>query len=190
MSFQTGSVDKNGLARTPDGKLYVTVAGAAGSTSPAGAPGFATVLAQSFVAASGAADTNENALATITVPANTLGANGGVRVHTFWTFTNNANNKIIRVRFGGAAGTAYIGSVLASRSSAMAVTVINNRNATNSQAGNSLGTDSSGGALSGGAIVTSSVDTTASTTIVISGQKATGTDTLTLEGYLVEVIKP
>ena len=27
MAFQTGSIDKNGLARTPDGKLYVTTGG-------------------------------------------------------------------------------------------------------------------------------------------------------------------
>jgi hypothetical protein len=32
MSFQTGSIDKNGLARTEDGKLYVTAVGTAAIT--------------------------------------------------------------------------------------------------------------------------------------------------------------
>jgi hypothetical protein len=37
MSFQTGSIDKNGLARTEDGKLYVTSVGTASITGGSGA---------------------------------------------------------------------------------------------------------------------------------------------------------
>jgi hypothetical protein len=186
MSLQTGSIDKNGLARTEDGKLYVTSVGTASITGGSGVP---ILLAQSFAAASGAADTNENTLATVTVPANTLGANGSLRIVTYWSFTNNANNKTCRVRFSGAAGTTYYTQTYTTQLVATAEVFIGNRNATNSQAG-WFRQSNGAGSTSISTLSTSAVDTTAATTLLITGQKATGTDALTLEGYIVEYIKP
>src|SRR5688500_6060251 len=65
------------------------------------------VLAQSAVAASHTGNTTETTLATVTVPANAIGANGRLRVTSLWSHTNSANSKTLRVRFGGAAGTIY-----------------------------------------------------------------------------------
>lgn len=155
-----------------------------------GAASAATVLAQSFVPVSAPADTTEDTLATITVPANTLGANGALRITTFWTFTNGANNKTLRARFSGASGTQYLNVTFTTQLEFIGTTVIGNANAMNSQGGYSIGTYSGGTHLQGGSRITSAVDTTASTTIVLTGQKATAGDTLTLEGYMVEVIKP
>jgi hypothetical protein len=184
------TVTADGLKRTNGGALHVTFEGNVGAitggsiTTVSGVP---YVLAQSFVVATAAADTNENTLATITVPANTLGANGGLRILTQWSMTSSANNKTIRVRYSGAAGSQFGLVIATTRTGQNLVTHIVNANATNSQKGGSYGTDSSGQALNN-QNVTASADTTASTTIVITGQKATAGETLSLEGYLVEVI--
>jgi hypothetical protein len=161
------------------------------NVSITGGSGVPVLLAQSFVAVSGAADTNENTLATITVPANALGANGCLVIRTSWEVTNNANAKTGRVRFSGASGTVFHAPSLASIASAAFETLIANVNATNSQKGGSSSAAGTGGwGGSSVALPTASVDTTAETTIVITGQKGTGTDTLTLAGYQVYFIRP
>lgn len=146
------------------------------------------ILGASAVAVSGAADTNENTLATITVPAGAMGLNGILRVTTLWTITNSANNKTLRVRFGGAAGVDYMGNILTTAANQFHQNIIANRGAANSQIGHAAAQTSY--APSSGSNVTSSVDTSASTTLVISGQKASAGETITLESYLVELILP
>lgn len=55
--------------------------------------------------------TSEEVLATYTLPANALSANGkGVRI-TAWTTGTGAGQKITRIRFGGLAGTIVAGTV-------------------------------------------------------------------------------
>lgn len=147
------------------------------------------VLAQSFVAASHTGDTNETTLATVTVPAGAMGANGSVRVTTYWSRTNNGNTVTMFVRFNGTGGTAYLNSPTVSRATLADQLVIANRNATNSQVGRYVAGQPSYSS-STGAAVTSSIDTTAAVDISIRGQLGTGTDTITLEGYLVELIVP
>jgi hypothetical protein len=131
--------------------------------------------------------TSEETFATITVPANAMGANGMLRVWLQWGYTNSANDKTARVRFSGAAGTIFYSHVATTSVSLGSVALIQNRNATNSQVGGPL-TLAAGMGAGLSAAATASVDTTASTTIVITGQKETGTETLTLERYLVELI--
>jgi hypothetical protein len=188
MSFQTGSIDKNGLARTEDGKLYVTSVGTASITGgntwfvPSGGVGGSV---------SGAADTNENTLATIAIPA--LSATSIIRVWMAWSFTNSANAKTMRVRFSGAAGTVYMNAAITTQNMYRALVTIRNDGATGSQVGShaSVAEASGGlGQLGSGALQTSSVDTSVATTIVITGQKALGSETLTLSTFLVEVLKP
>jgi hypothetical protein len=145
------------------------------------------MIAKSAAAVSVPADTTEDTLATITVPANAMGANGALRITTMWSFTNSGNNKTIRARFSGGAGTQYMNIVFAANANFMDQRTISNRNATNSQVGYVAAAAPFGGATTGG-IVTSAVDTTASTTVVITGQKASSGETLTLEMYLVELL--
>ena len=148
-------------------------------------------LAHSAVAASCPADASEDVLATITVPANSPSSNGMLRITTQWTFTNSANTKTLRARYSGAAGTIFQQFSVTTQATMRAQCEIHNRNATNSQVGAAIGGPSTGQwGQSTGAIVTSAVDTTASTTIVITGQKASAGETLTLEWYLVELIEP
>jgi hypothetical protein len=180
-----GATYRDGVAYI-DGALCVTPTGSASITGGSGVP---ILLAQSWVAIDTPADTTEDILATITVPANTLGANGSLRIRHYWSFTNNANNKTLRIRYSGAGGAQYFAPVLTTQVSIEGEVIISNRNATNSQMGVSRALTSTGSnnALQG---TTSAVDTTAATTIIFSGQKAVSGDTLRLEGYTVEYMKP
>lgn len=144
------------------------------------------VLARSAeVATAPSNNTNENALATITVPANAMGANGFVRVYAVFSFTGSTNQKSLRVRFGGASGTVMFQTdqTTAANTIYTIETIIQNRNATNSQV--SRGNSQYGAGVVNAA--TASVDTTADTSIVLSGQKATGSETLALQQYVVEL---
>lgn len=144
------------------------------------------ILGQSAVAVSGAGDTNENALATITVPANALGLNGTLKIWTQWTYTNSANAKTLRVRFSTISGTAFLSASTTTTATAQELTMISNRNAANSQVGGQAGV--TWPAASTNAVVTAAVDTTVATTIVITGQKVLGSETLTLERYICELL--
>lgn len=142
------------------------------------------IVAASGVSASCPADTTEDQLASITLPANSLGANGGCRIHTLWTCTNNANNKTMRVRWSGAAGTQMLNTTQTTVAFFRDVREFWNQNATNSQRYHA-GSNPYGPGASVPA--TMAVDTTASTTVVITGQKANSGDTLTLNWYAVEL---
>lgn len=145
------------------------------------------LLGASAVSASGAADTAENTLATITVPGGMMGANDYLEIHTAWSVTNNANVKTARVRFSSISGTEYLLTGLASYLNGRFITTIHNANSVSSQKGGGP----PGGQVGVGtsAIPTSSVDTSADTTIVITAQKATSGDTMTLERYSVILVK-
>lgn len=172
----SGAVYREGVAYTPDGALYV---------APAPGSGLPYVLAQSFAAVSGAADTNENTLATITIPANAMGANGAVRIYTLWTVNNNANAKTARIKFGG---TTYESLTLANNTNFADLVIVGNRGVTNSQVGFPSNHTNPFGLINSAA-ASSAVDTTAAVTILLTAQKATGSDTMTLEGYIVELIR-
>lgn len=145
------------------------------------------VLGASAVAVSGPADTNENILATITIPAGAMGLNGILRVYSNWSFTNSANNKIMRVRLGGIGGTAYFQTTQTTQAWYADFRIISNRGVANSQVGPQNSAQFGSGS---GSPATSAIDTSAATTLVITGQKASAGDTLTLESYLVELILP
>jgi hypothetical protein len=144
------------------------------------------ILAQSSGAVSCPADTTEDVLATITIPANAMGPNGRLRITTLWSNTNSGNTKSMRARLGGASGTLYMNVGVTASAALMDIRQISNRNAANSQVGSSTGT-TGGLGVSGVAPITSAIDTTADTTLVLTGQKATSGETLTLESYLVEL---
>jgi len=146
------------------------------------------IIAASSVISTHTGNTSETTLATITVPAGAMGPNGILRITTLWSLTNNANNKTCRVRFSGASGTQFVAAVLPSAQSAQNICIIRNRNSASSQVGHTSGTFNSYN-FNTGAITTASVDTSVATTIVISVQLASGTDTASLESYIVELIR-
>lgn len=143
------------------------------------------VICQSAVAVSAAAVTTEEFLYTCAIPANALGPNGRLEVLAQFTYTTSANNKTLRIRYSGTAGTQYTSQLATTTTSYVAMAQIANRGVTNSQIGfvqnTVLGTNN-------GTPVTSAVDTTAATSLVVSCQKALGTEACTLESVRVLVL--
>jgi hypothetical protein len=131
------------------------------------------------------ADTNENILATINIPANVMGPYGALKIRAQWYTTNNANVKTARVRLGGIGGTDYYGANLAGNLSIVSELVIQNRNDVASQYGPPLGLVAGLGVSALGP-TTSTVNTAAATTLVITAQKATAGDTMILISWIVE----
>lgn len=150
---------------------------------------YGAVLANSAVAASCPADTTEDTLATVNLLPGIMGLNGLLRVKTWWTVTNSVNNKTMRVRFSGGAGTIAASYVVTTAPSLVMVTEIQNANsATANQLMANFGLSSAGIGINNPQ--RPSIDTTAATSVVITGQKASAGETITLESYIVELILP
>ena len=141
---------------------------------------FNGVLAQTAVAASITGTTAETVLATIVVPGNLMGLNGSLRVSPIWSGTNNANTKTGNVKFGGVSHASH---ALASALSAASQFTIRNRGSLASQ----ITYNGGPGTISTVANTTSAVNTAVDQTLLITGQLTVSTDTLTLEGYTVEL---
>lgn len=158
---------------------------AAGALAVEGKP-IPYVFAQSAVSVAVGAVTTETALATITIPGGAMGPNGCVIIDTAWLVTANANAKTLRIRAGGIAGTEYQsyapGATIVANNR---TTTINNVNSQSSQRalGSPFNISGVGSTTSGQQI--STVDTSVDWDLVISGQKASSGDTLSLEAYRV-----
>lgn len=142
-----------------------------------------SVLSKSGAAVTAPADTSENILATVTVPANALAANGIIKIDLSFALTNNANVKTIRARISGIGGTVVLSHNAASIDSADYAFKLTNANATNAQKSSSFvfsPTGASGVSMN----ATSAIDTTATTTIVITAQKASAGDAISLISIL------
>lgn len=124
-------------------------------------------------------------LASAAVPAGSLGANGRLRLDTWWTHIGNTNTKIERAVFGG--------TFLADRQANSATQItfrellsVRNRGAQNvnlleSSWGGGLGADT-------GLFKAAAVDTSVQQPLTFAGQLAVATDYIILEGYTVEVL--
>ncbi len=121
-------------------------------------------------------------LATITIPAGLMGANGKLKIYPLWATTNNANVKTLRAVFGGSTCTTMISQSVPNNSGLVIIRNTNSESAQKCSSGLVAGIGSSFGS-----IASITIDTTAATTLVISGQLAVGTDTLTLEDLFVEL---
>lgn len=146
------------------------------------------ILGASSAAQSISSGTAEAQLASIVLPAGAMGTNGILRITCRWTYTNSGNNKTMRVRLGGSGGTVYLSYVVTTTLIAQTQTVIWNVNAANSQEGYSATASNPYQGASAGAYVTGAIDTSAASSIYISGQPASGGETVTLRGYLVELL--
>jgi len=155
--------------------------------SVAPAPPVFVLMAKSNVAASVTGTLTETILATVNLPANTIGANGQVRIRTYWTTTNSANNKSLKVRFGttGVSSTSISSSVITTFGTEMITVDVQNLNATNSQNAFQEGSRGTDGLVTTG-FSTSAIDTTISENFYITGTLANTGETITLVGYSVE----
>ncbi len=135
-------------------------------------------------------NTTETVLATYTLPANTLSANGILRITSLWKKTGTAGTRTERIRLGGTSGTSYYENTNSANILSMTNQILIYANgATNAQKG--FGTNSSSGlGTVAGTNVTSSVDTTNNVDVVLSTQLSNSGDTDELESYLIEQIEP
>ena len=122
-------------------------------------------------------------LATITIPAGLLGANGKLKIYPLWSTTNNANAKTLRLNFGGMLCSTMTSQSVPNNSGLLIIRNINSESVQKCSSGLVAGIGSSAGS-----IASPTVDTSAATTITITGQLAVGTDTMTLEDLFVEVV--
>lgn len=166
--------------------------GAAAGVSPAALASFPTVrtLMASGAAVSLTNTSAETALATIVAPGNVMGPNGQLRVTADWSMTGNTNAKTMRIR-----ATSLLGAVAYSRvvSASTGMTDawqarITNRGAEGSQIIN--GSTSGGWASGTSSKTTLSLNTTVDQIFLITGQLASATDTLTLDNYTFELVRP
>jgi hypothetical protein len=136
-------------------------------------------------------NTAETLLASVTIPAGIMGANGRIEIITSWNWTNNADNKTVKIKFGTVVGgfagaTEFSGFVLTVNTNIQSLTNIYNNNATNLQIGGT-GTGGNAYVVNSGTAPTSAIDTTQNTMIYFTGQLTLGTDVLTLQSYSVIV---
>lgn len=143
------------------------------------------VLAATQVAVAAPGDTNENVLGSVIVPAGAMGANGRLRITTFWSFTNNANSKLIRMKFGG---STFQLTEAASQSGLRLSNEIINLNNVASQHGTGIYlTGGWGFAAVVSGVIALAINTANAATIEMTAQKAVAGDAVTLFGYLVEL---
>jgi len=128
--------------------------------------------------------TSATTLATITIPAGLIGANGKVKFYPLWSNTNNANAKTLRVVLNGGT-TVYTATIVNSVHNSGLLILRNFNSETTQRMSSSM---AAGLGSTTGSIASTTVDTTAATTITLTGQLAVGTDTLTLEDLFIEVV--
>lgn len=145
------------------------------------------LLAASATAVAAPGDTSENTLATINVPAGLLGPSGVLRVHIRITYNSNANNKTLRARWSGAAGTVVWGPTRTTQLGSSTIIYISNRTVS-SQVYTSISNNDASTA-DGNAGGTAAVNTAVATSLVISGQKTVAGDTIQLEHYIAEYLR-
>lgn len=127
----------------------------------------------------------ETTLATIPIRGGLIGLNGMMRITTLWSVTNNANNKLLRIRFNG---TAFASGGFPSVASVRLAGEIFNRNSLSSQVGGPANFSTLYGSTTA-AVVTSTHATTGNLNLTITAELASAGDTATLESYIVELFR-
>lgn len=119
----------------------------------------------------------------LTIAGNTIGLNGSVRTFKLGTYNSTAGNKIFRDSFGSTVFSGFTGTTT---TQVGIIGGFSNRGATNVQV--SFVENGTGIASSSAAFDTGAVDTTINQNYIVQVELATATDTLTLEGVLVELL--
>jgi hypothetical protein len=194
--LQTAWADKPAAATSTGQTIRVTdVGGSAGSLWISDGAYWKPVsgrvtLGGSGEGVTGALDTAENSFGSFVLPGYAMGPNGCLNIVTTWSYTNSANNKVLRIRFGTMAGERLVDSTQTTTASLRMWTEWQNRNRVDQQAGGTAQSNSLLAGGIGGAAFTSAQDTTVDKTIFITGQKATGAESLILMRWVAELIVP
>ena len=186
MALPAGAVVREGIARTAEGAVIVNIAPGSTVDSPTFTgtrTGVDYTQSASGVAVACPADTTEDTLQTFALPALRVGDT--VRVTTLWTVTNSANNKTLKVKVGT---TAFANVVVTTVASVRLVTEISIRGTTSTQVSGTAQVNSAG--TSPFSATTGTEAMGAASTMTITGQKALAGETLQLESYFAEILRP
>jgi len=125
----------------------------------------------------------ETELATMTVKGGLMGAKGKLKIWPLLSMTNNANAKTVRVKMDG---NVFYGNTRTNEAQLQFLSIVRN---TNSQSVQKISSGITAGlGVTTGVVTSLTVNTSADFTISITGQLAHNADTLTLEGFFVEIV--
>lgn len=158
-------------------------------------PGLCRVVDSSAVSISrnsvnAAGDATETAIKTVTIPGNAMGPNGFWSAEATWEYTNSANAKTLRTRWGGVSGGRVREDTVSTTASLRTEAEMQNVNSASSQKGrNAFNAGRSGLDASTGSLPTNTLDTTASQDIAFTTAwaGAVAGETITLARYSVYV---
>lgn len=168
------------LATTAFGRAVLELAGVSAAAKYLNM-GYVLYKSNTQIALTGT--TSRTLLASATLPANTLGANGTIEVSTLWTHDNSADVKQPEVTFGG---TAFSKNNVSTTATSQVYTAIANRNSTSSQIGNPINFTGIAGTIA--SPITSAIDTTTDQDIAFYGTLVTdSTKHLYLERTIVKI---
>ncbi len=143
------------------------------------------VLGRQNTGVSCPADTTEDTLYSLVIPADLVSTNSTLRIFTRWTITGSTNLRELDIRLGGSLVYQF-STATASVVAIQNLTHVSNRGVTNSQIGGiPLGPGLGNGTLPN---YTASIDMTTAQTLVIAGKKAVAGETITLESASVELL--
>lgn len=164
-------------------------------TFPNATGGVPIVIKGTGVATGTTNSATEANLATVTIPADVIGANGSVMITALWRFTGTAGTKTPIIRHNTTSGATSSGTVIAGNTAMAANSLsaqwealwIHNANATNAQV---VEAASNTGQFSGSTVndrVTGAIDTTAASYLNFNASTANSGDTVQLLAYVVTI---
>ena len=148
-----------------------------------------TVLGLSGAAANLTGSVVRTTLATVTVPAGAMTANGQLEVWADWEMTANANQKTFWAQFGGVDVAGSYDTTSASAYGFWVRYVITNANSLTSQRTIFLG-NQGGSSATFSATDSLSVNTANAQTLTLQAQLGNAADTITLRNYRVVLLNP
>ena len=127
--------------------------------------------------------TLETELTSVTIKGGLMGAKGKLKIWPLLSMTNNANGKTIKLKMDG---NVFYGNTRTNEVQLHFLSIVRN---TNSQSVQKISSGITAGlGVTTGAVTSLTVNTSADFTLSITGQLAHSTDTLTLEGFFVEIV--
>lgn len=144
------------------------------------------------IALAGATSVAEQKAAGLLLPAGLIGAGYEIDVTILDTYSNSANNKVLRVRLGSAddlTGTAYLTGTTTTTATAQNGCKIRTTTASaNAQLGYAVSVSTPFG-NSSAAVMTDTLNMSNASYLVISGQCVNAADTLTIKAYTVDIAR-
>lgn len=186
------TVDVSAATAPTSGQVLTATSGTAATWQTSSATQNPKTLACSNTAVSHTGDTAETTLVDYTLPANTLPANGTLRITMLWSRNSGGTSTVQpRVRFSTISGTRFETFSAQSTTNLTFQTVmyIYANNATNAQKAWGGNTNLPYQVSTSGLII-GAVDTTSATHLVFTGQCVNSGDTISLESYTIELLQP